>query len=115
MAAHLPAVVTIQSWWRMVRQRWAYLSRLETFRSNVDSIVKIQTWWRMMLDRSAYLDTKNYYAKHEESVIKIQSWYRANKAKKNYRALMTSDRENQLAVNVVSRFVHLLDNSEQVC
>ena len=114
MAAHLPAVVTIQSWWRMVRQRWAYLSRLETFEGNVDKIVKIQTWWRMILDRDAYLEVKNHYRKHEESVIKIQSWYRANKAKKNYRALMTSDRDNQLAVNVVSRFVHLLDNSEQV-
>ncbi|KAL3866731.1 hypothetical protein ACJMK2_044012 [Sinanodonta woodiana] len=104
-----PAVVKIQALWKAARQRKRYKQRLQYFADNNDTVIKIQAVVRMWLMRHKFLKRLKYFKDNEDAVVKIQAFVRSNKAKHDYRALMY---ETDPPLNVVQRFVHLLDASD---
>ncbi|XP_028834928.1 ras GTPase-activating-like protein IQGAP3 [Denticeps clupeoides] len=102
----LPAIITIQSHWRRVRQQRAYRHRLEFLYKNWRTIVKIQATVKMWLTRQRYLARLKYFTRHVDAIVKIQAFFRANKAREEYRMLVHSATP---PLSVVRKFAHLLE------
>uniref|UniRef100_A0A8C4W2F9 Ras GTPase-activating-like protein IQGAP1 n=1 Tax=Gopherus evgoodei TaxID=1825980 RepID=A0A8C4W2F9_9SAUR len=82
----VPAITCIQSQWRGYKQRKEYQGRLEYLRAHKDQVVKIN------------------------DIVKIQAFIRANKARDDYKTLISAE---DPPMAVVRKFVHLLDQSDQ--
>ncbi|XP_008562428.1 PREDICTED: ras GTPase-activating-like protein IQGAP2, partial [Galeopterus variegatus] len=95
--------------WKGSKQRKKYMSRRQTFMSNIDSVVKIQSLFRMLAARKNYLSRLQYFRDHKNEIVKIQSLLRANKARDNYKILVGSENPS---LTVIRKFVHLLDQSD---
>lgn len=104
-----PYAVKIQSSWKGYKQRKSYTDRLKLLQGNIIGIVKIQSWFRMLKAKRAYQKRLQYFKDHEKEIIKIQAFLKANKARDDYRTLICSENP---PLNVVRKFVHLLDQSD---
>ncbi|CAB9498389.1 asp (abnormal spindle) homolog, microcephaly associated (Drosophila) [Seminavis robusta] len=76
------ASIKIESWWRCLRQRQAYLREISAITlqalwrswrqrrvyTRILGAISIQAWWRCLSQRRAYL--------RDMAAIKLQSWYR---------------------------------------
>uniref|UniRef100_A0A8B9BPL3 IQ motif containing GTPase activating protein 3 n=1 Tax=Anser brachyrhynchus TaxID=132585 RepID=A0A8B9BPL3_9AVES len=105
-----PAALRIQAWWRGQKQRRAYLERLRYLRAHADAAVKIQAGVRMWQARKRYQERLRYFRRNVKAVIKIQAFVRANKARGDYRMLVHA---RSPPLNIVRRFIHLLEQSQQ--
>ncbi|KAF6356999.1 IQ motif containing GTPase activating protein 2 [Rhinolophus ferrumequinum] len=81
----------IESFWKGHKQRMAYINRRQTFIDHIPSIVKIQSWFRMITARKNYLSRLQYFSDHKNEIVKIQSLLRANKARDDYKTLVGSE------------------------
>uniref|UniRef100_A0A8C5Q8B6 IQ motif containing GTPase activating protein 2 n=1 Tax=Leptobrachium leishanense TaxID=445787 RepID=A0A8C5Q8B6_9ANUR len=104
-----PSTVKLQACWKGYKQRKSYTDRLKTLQANVVGIVKIQSWYRMLKAKKEYQKRVQYFKEHEKEIIKIQAFLKANKAREDYRTLINSE---DPPLNVVRKFVHLLDQSD---
>ncbi|KAG8456504.1 hypothetical protein GDO86_002327 [Hymenochirus boettgeri] len=104
-----PAVITLQASWKGYKQRKSYTDRIKLLQDNVSAIVKIQSWLRMLKAQKEYQKTLQYFKDHEKEIVKIQAFLRANKAREDYRTLISSENP---PLNVVRKFVYLLDQSD---
>ncbi|XP_014671830.1 PREDICTED: ras GTPase-activating-like protein IQGAP1 [Priapulus caudatus] len=109
MNKQLPAIVNIQAHWRGYKQKKKYSERLEELGSHPDDAMKIQSVIRMWLARKHYQQRLKYFADNEREVVKLQAWWRSNLARHDYSAFTRSENP---PLNVVRKFVHLLDNSD---
>ncbi|XP_048449786.1 ras GTPase-activating-like protein IQGAP2 [Rhincodon typus] len=103
-----PSVIRLQSSWKGYKQRKAYKDRLMVLQNNVAAVVKIQSFVKMWKTRKAYRARCQYFKDHTKEIIKIQAFLRANKAKDDYKTLISAE---EPPLNVVRKFVHLLDQS----
>ncbi|XP_048383116.1 ras GTPase-activating-like protein IQGAP2 isoform X2 [Stegostoma tigrinum] len=103
-----PSVIRLQSSWKGYKQRKAYKDRLMVLQNNVAAVVKIQSFVKMWKTRKAYHARCQYFKDHTKEIIKIQAFLRANKAKDDYKTLISAE---EPPLNVVRKFVHLLDQS----
>ncbi|CAH2297228.1 ras GTPase-activating IQGAP2 isoform X1, partial [Pelobates cultripes] len=104
-----PSAVKLQASWKGYKQRKSYTDRLKLLQGNIVGIVKIQSWYRMLKAKKAYQKRQQYFKEHEKEIIKIQAFLKANKAREDYRTLINSD---DPPLNVVRKFVYLLDQSD---
>ncbi|KAM5257371.1 ras GTPase-activating-like protein IQGAP2 isoform 4-T4 [Hipposideros larvatus] len=81
----------IEAFWKGHKQRIAYIDRRQTFIDHIPSIVKIQSWFRMITARKNYLSRLQYFRDHKNEIVKIQSLLRANKARDDYKTLVGSE------------------------
>uniref|UniRef100_A0A670ZGU2 IQ motif containing GTPase activating protein 1 n=1 Tax=Pseudonaja textilis TaxID=8673 RepID=A0A670ZGU2_PSETE len=70
----------------------------------------IQAVTRMYQARKRYRDRLQFFRDHINDIVKIQAFIRANKARDDYKTLISAE-EPPMAV--VRKFVHLLDQSDQ--
>uniref|UniRef100_A0A674IBR5 IQ motif containing GTPase activating protein 1 n=1 Tax=Terrapene triunguis TaxID=2587831 RepID=A0A674IBR5_9SAUR len=103
----VPAITCIQSQWRGYKQRKEYQDRLEYLRAHKD---QIQSMTRMYQARKRYRDRLQYFRDHINDIVKIQAFIRANKARDDYKTLISAE---DPPMAVVRKFVHLLDQSDQ--
>uniref|UniRef100_A0A8C0GGJ5 IQ motif containing GTPase activating protein 1 n=1 Tax=Chelonoidis abingdonii TaxID=106734 RepID=A0A8C0GGJ5_CHEAB len=103
----VPAITCIQSQWRGYKQRKEYQGRLEYLRAHKD---QIQSMTRMYQARKRYRDRLQYFRDHINDIVKIQAFIRANKARDDYKTLISAE---DPPMAVVRKFVHLLDQSDQ--
>ncbi|KAM4708795.1 ras GTPase-activating-like protein IQGAP2 isoform 2-T2 [Discoglossus pictus] len=104
-----PSAIRLQASWKGYKQRKSYTDRLKVLQGNIIGIVKIQSWYRMLKAKKEYQKRLQYFKEHDKEIIKIQAFLRANKAREDYRTLISSE---QPPLNVVRKFVHLLDQSD---
>ncbi|XP_043919900.1 ras GTPase-activating-like protein IQGAP2 [Protopterus annectens] len=104
-----PAAIRLQASWKGLKQRKSYQSRLKLLQENIAAIIKIQSWVKMCLVRKQYQKRLQYYKDHTEEIIRIQAFLKANKARDDYRTLISAENP---PLNVVRKFVHLLDQSD---
>lgn len=104
-----PSTIRLQSSWKGYKQRKSYKGRLRVLQDNVATITKIQSFVRMWKARRAYRTRCQYFKDHTPEIIKIQAFLRANKAKDDYKTLINA---GEPPLNVVRKFVHLLDQSD---
>ncbi|XP_067885598.1 ras GTPase-activating-like protein IQGAP2 isoform X2 [Heterodontus francisci] len=104
-----PSIIRLQSSWKGYKQRKAYKNRLMVLQNNAAAIVKIQSFVKMWRARKAYRARCQYFKDHTKQIIKIQAFLRANKAKDDYKTLISA---GDPPLNVVRKFVHLLDQSD---
>ncbi|XP_072113979.1 ras GTPase-activating-like protein IQGAP2 isoform X1 [Mobula birostris] len=104
-----PSTIRIQSSWKGYKQRKSYKNRLRVIQDNITAIIKIQSMVRMWKARKAYRARCQYFKDHTPEIIKIQAFLRANKAKDDYKTLINA---GEPPLNVVRKFVHLLDQSD---
>ncbi|XP_069483550.1 ras GTPase-activating-like protein IQGAP2 isoform X2 [Ambystoma mexicanum] len=104
-----PFAVKLQASWKGYKQRKIYNERKRTLQGNIVGIVKIQSWIRMRIARKRYLKRLQYFKDHNEEIVKIQAFLKANKARDDYRTLINSENP---PLNVVRKFVYLLDHSD---
>ncbi|KAM8960836.1 ras GTPase-activating-like protein IQGAP2 [Pelodytes ibericus] len=104
-----PYAIKLQSSWKGYKQRKSYTDRLRLLQGNIAGIVKIQSWYRMLKARKDYQKRLQYFKEHEKEIIKIQAFLKANKARDDYRTLISSEHP---PLNVVRKFVYLLDQSD---
>ncbi|XP_053557358.1 ras GTPase-activating-like protein IQGAP2 [Bombina bombina] len=104
-----PFTIKLQASWKGYKQRKSYTDRLKLLQGNIVGIVKIQSWYRMLRARKEYKKRLQYFMDHEKEIVKIQAFLRANKAREDYRTLISSEHP---PLNVVRKFVHLLDQSD---
>ncbi|XP_066458965.1 ras GTPase-activating-like protein IQGAP2 isoform X2 [Eleutherodactylus coqui] len=104
-----PYAVKIQASWKGYKQRKTYTDRIKLLQGNIVGIVKIQSWYRMLKARREYQKRQKYFKDHEKEIVKIQAFLKANKAREDYRTLICSENP---PLNVVRKFVHLLDQSD---
>ncbi|XP_058512393.1 ras GTPase-activating-like protein IQGAP2 isoform X3 [Ochotona princeps] len=102
-------VVKIQAFWKGQKQRQAYQQRRKTFAASVSEIVKIQSWFRMVAARKRYLSRLSHFRDHTPEIVKIQSLLRASRTRGDYKTLVGSENP---PLKVISKFVHLLDQSD---
>uniref|UniRef100_A0A669CAF0 IQ motif containing GTPase activating protein 1 n=1 Tax=Oreochromis niloticus TaxID=8128 RepID=A0A669CAF0_ORENI len=102
-----PAVTCIQAHWKGYKQRKAFKDRKEYLK---DHTAEIQSMVRMHQARKKYKDRLKYFEDHIDDVVKIQAFIRANKARDDYKTLISADNP---PMGVVRKFVHLLDHSDQ--
>uniref|UniRef100_A0A5S6L523 Small integral membrane protein 19 n=1 Tax=Xenopus tropicalis TaxID=8364 RepID=A0A5S6L523_XENTR len=103
-----PSAVKLQACWKGYKQRKSYTDRLKLLQANIVGIVKIQSWFRMLKARKEFQKRLQYFTDHVE-IITIQAFLRANKAREDYRTLISSE---EPPLNVVRKFVYLLDQSD---
>ncbi|XP_064650547.1 ras GTPase-activating-like protein IQGAP1 isoform X2 [Lineus longissimus] len=103
------SIVLIQSAWKGSKQRHKYKERKEYLADHIPEIIRIQSWFRMWKARKEYLARLRYFRQNVDSIIKIQAFMRSNKARNDFRTLMY---ESDPPVNVMRKFVHLLDHSD---
>ncbi|KAK1176523.1 ras GTPase-activating-like protein IQGAP1 [Acipenser oxyrinchus oxyrinchus] len=103
-----PTVVKLQASWKGYKQRKTYTNRIKVLQDNEPTIVKIQALVKMWIARTRYSKRKQYFKEHVNEIVKIQSFLRANKARDDYRTLTGAESP---PLNVVRKFVHLLDQS----
>nr|XP_014341937.1 PREDICTED: ras GTPase-activating-like protein IQGAP2 [Latimeria chalumnae] len=104
-----PSVIKLQASWKGHKQRKAYQDRLKLLQRNLAAIVKIQSWVKMWQARKRYRERLQYFKDHKKEIIKIQAFLRANKARDDYRTLISAESP---PLNVVRKFVYLLDRSD---
>ncbi|XP_071994239.1 ras GTPase-activating-like protein IQGAP2 isoform X1 [Engystomops pustulosus] len=104
-----PYAVKIQASWKGYKQRKSYTDRIKLLQGNIIGIVKIQAWYRMIKARREYQKRLNFFKDHEKEIVKIQAFLKANKAREDYRTLICSENP---PLNVVRKFVYLLDQSD---
>ncbi|KAG2466905.1 ras GTPase-activating-like protein IQGAP2 isoform X1 [Polypterus senegalus] len=104
-----PFAVRLQASWKGYKQRKTYTERLKLLQDNTAAIVKIQAWLKMWRARRKYRQRLQYFKEHEKEIIKMQAFLRANKARVDYRTLTGAENP---PLNVVRKFVHLLDQSD---
>ncbi|KAE8636071.1 hypothetical protein XENTR_v10002827 [Xenopus tropicalis] len=104
-----PSAVKLQACWKGYKQRKSYTDRLKLLQANIVGIVKIQSWFRMLKARKEFQKRLQYFTDHEKEIITIQAFLRANKAREDYRTLISSE---EPPLNVVRKFVYLLDQSD---
>lgn len=104
-----PYAVKIQASWKGYKQRKSYTDRIKLLQGNIVGIVKIQAWYRMLKARREYQKRQNFFKDHEKEIVKIQAFLKANKAREDYRTLICSENP---PLNVVRKFVYLLDQSD---
>nr|XP_033785202.1 ras GTPase-activating-like protein IQGAP2 isoform X2 [Geotrypetes seraphini] len=104
-----PFAIKLQASWKGYKQRKLYTDRLRVLQGNILGIIKIQSWVKMWLARKKYRARLQYFKDHNEEIIKIQAFLKANKARVDYRTLISSENP---PLNVVRKFVHLLDQSD---
>ncbi|MBN3322721.1 IQGA1 protein, partial [Atractosteus spatula] len=104
----VPMVIRLQASWKGYKQRKIYKDRLKVLQDNIVAIIKIQSWVKMWRARHRYSQRLQYFKEHEKEIVKIQAFLRANKARDDYRTLTGSENP---PLNVVRKFVHLLDQS----
>ncbi|XP_073536254.1 ras GTPase-activating-like protein IQGAP2 isoform X3 [Phyllobates terribilis] len=104
-----PYAVKIQSSWKGYKQRKSYTDRVKLLQGNIVGIVKIQAWYRMIKARREYKKRQKFFKDHEKEIVKIQAFLKANKAREDYRTLICSENP---PLNVVRKFVYLLDQSD---
>ncbi|CAG2216722.1 Ras GTPase-activating-like protein IQGAP1,Ras GTPase-activating-like protein IQGAP3,Ras GTPase-activating-like protein IQGAP2 [Mytilus edulis] len=109
MQTQIPAVVKIQAAWKGAKQKRKYQERLQYLQDKGDTAIKIQSFVRMWKAMRDFKKRLQYFKDNEAAVVKIQAFVRSNKARHDYRALMM---EENPPLNVVQRFVHLLDASD---
>uniref|UniRef100_A0A674IET4 IQ motif containing GTPase activating protein 1 n=1 Tax=Terrapene triunguis TaxID=2587831 RepID=A0A674IET4_9SAUR len=71
---------------------------------------QIQSMTRMYQARKRYRDRLQYFRDHINDIVKIQAFIRANKARDDYKTLISAE---DPPMAVVRKFVHLLDQSDQ--
>ncbi|GCB74694.1 hypothetical protein scyTo_0003785 [Scyliorhinus torazame] len=104
-----PSTIRLQSSWKGYKQRKAYKNRLMMLQNSAAAIIKIQSFVKMWRARKAYRARCQYFKDHTKQIIKIQAFLRANKAKDDYKTLISA---GEPPLNVVRKFVHLLDHSD---
>ncbi|XP_029431113.1 ras GTPase-activating-like protein IQGAP2 isoform X2 [Rhinatrema bivittatum] len=104
-----PCAIRLQASWKGYKQRKSYTDRLRVLQGNIQGIIKIQSWVKMWLARKKYQARLQYFKEHNEEIVKIQAFLKANKAREDYRTLISSENP---PLNVVRKFVHLLDQSD---
>uniref|UniRef100_UPI00398EFC8F ras GTPase-activating-like protein IQGAP2 n=1 Tax=Pristiophorus japonicus TaxID=55135 RepID=UPI00398EFC8F len=104
-----PCTIRLQSSWKGYKQRKTYKDRLKLLQDNAAAIVKIQSFVKMWRARKAYRTRCQYFKDHAKQIIQIQAFLRANKAKVDYKILISA---GEPPLNVVRKFVHLLDQSD---
>ncbi|XP_069818869.1 ras GTPase-activating-like protein IQGAP2 isoform X1 [Dendropsophus ebraccatus] len=104
-----PYAVKIQASWKGYKQRKSYTDRIKLLQGNIVGIVKIQSWYRMLKARREYQKRQKFFKDHEKEIVKIQAFLKANKAREDYRTLICSENP---PLNVVRKFVYLLDQSD---
>ncbi|XP_056396348.1 ras GTPase-activating-like protein IQGAP2 isoform X3 [Hyla sarda] len=104
-----PHAVKIQASWKGYKQRKSYTDRIKLLQGNIVGIVKIQSWYRMLKARREYQKRQKFFKDHEKEIVKIQAFLKANKAREDYRTLICSENP---PLNVVRKFVYLLDQSD---
>uniref|UniRef100_A0A670ZE08 IQ motif containing GTPase activating protein 1 n=1 Tax=Pseudonaja textilis TaxID=8673 RepID=A0A670ZE08_PSETE len=108
----------------LVRQE--FRARMHFLKKQVPAITCIQVWrsvsddfrillpdstvTRMYQARKRYRDRLQFFRDHINDIVKIQAFIRANKARDDYKTLISAE-EPPMAV--VRKFVHLLDQSDQ--
>uniref|UniRef100_A0A0K2T0J2 Ras GTPaseactivatinglike protein IQGAP1like [Bombyx mori] n=1 Tax=Lepeophtheirus salmonis TaxID=72036 RepID=A0A0K2T0J2_LEPSM len=107
----------------IIRQR--LLSMLQHYYDNVDSIIKVQAHVRghqtrkrfkdalaqLRRNRSPVLKPIASYLPYEEGIIKIQRAWRKHKKAIDLQALMKVDTQGKINLNVVRKYLYLLDHS----
>ncbi|XP_067838793.1 ras GTPase-activating-like protein IQGAP2 [Heptranchias perlo] len=104
-----PSTIKLQASWKGYKQRKVYKDRLNVLQDNAAAIIKIQSFVKMWKARKAYRARCQYFKDHTKQIIKIQAFLRANKAKDDYKTLISA---GEPPLNVVRKFVHLLDQSD---
>ncbi|KAM4051499.1 ras GTPase-activating-like protein IQGAP2 isoform 2-T2 [Anomaloglossus baeobatrachus] len=104
-----PYAVKIQSSWKGYKQRKCYTDRIKLLQGSIVGIVKIQAWYRMIKARREFKKRQKFFKDHEKEIVKIQAFLKANKAREDYRTLICSENP---PLNVVRKFVYLLDQSD---
>ncbi|XP_075447386.1 ras GTPase-activating-like protein IQGAP2 isoform X3 [Ascaphus truei] len=104
-----PFAIKLQASWKGYKQRKSYTDRLTLLQGNIVGIVKIQSWYRMFRAKKHYQERLRYFKDHEKEIVKLQAFLRANKARDDYKTLISSDHP---PLNVVRKFVYLLDQSD---
>ncbi|XP_063819792.1 ras GTPase-activating-like protein IQGAP2 isoform X3 [Pseudophryne corroboree] len=104
-----PYAVKIQASWKGYKQRKSYTDRIQLLQGNIIGIVKIQAWYRMLKVKREFKKRLQYFKDHEKEIIIIQAFLKANKAREDYRTLICSESP---PLNVVRKFVYLLDQSD---
>ncbi|KAM4810421.1 ras GTPase-activating-like protein IQGAP2 [Rhinophrynus dorsalis] len=107
--AQEPSAIKLQASWKGYKQRKSYTDRLKLLQGNIVGIVKIQSWFRMLRAKKDYHKRLQYFKDHDKEIVKIQAFLRANKAREDYRTLISSEHP---PLNVVRKFVYLLDQSD---
>uniref|UniRef100_A0A7N6FDM6 IQ motif containing GTPase activating protein 1 n=1 Tax=Anabas testudineus TaxID=64144 RepID=A0A7N6FDM6_ANATE len=102
-----PAVTCIQAHWKGYKQKKNFNDRKQYLK---DHDAEIQSMVRMHQARKKYRDRLQYFKDHINDVVKIQAFIRANKARDDYKTLISAD---DPPMAVVRKFVHLLDHSDQ--
>uniref|UniRef100_A0A8C0IML9 IQ motif containing GTPase activating protein 1 n=1 Tax=Chelonoidis abingdonii TaxID=106734 RepID=A0A8C0IML9_CHEAB len=94
----------------LVRQE--FNSRMNFLKKQVPAITCIQSMTRMYQARKRYRDRLQYFRDHVRinDIVKIQAFIRANKARDDYKTLISAE---DPPMAVVRKFVHLLDQSDQ--
>uniref|UniRef100_A0A669AYN2 IQ motif containing GTPase activating protein 1 n=1 Tax=Oreochromis niloticus TaxID=8128 RepID=A0A669AYN2_ORENI len=100
-----PAVTCIQAHWKGYKQRKAFKDRKEYLKDHTAEAVKVNLV-------SVCNDQASDCCFHLQidDVVKIQAFIRANKARDDYKTLISADNP---PMGVVRKFVHLLDHSDQ--
>ncbi|XP_030049120.1 ras GTPase-activating-like protein IQGAP2 isoform X3 [Microcaecilia unicolor] len=104
-----PFAIKLQASWKGYKQRKSYTDRLRVLQGNILGIIKIQSWVKMWLARKKYRARLQYFKDHNEEIVTIQAFLKANKAREDYRTLISSENP---PLNVVRKFVYLLDQSD---
>ncbi|XP_011692559.1 PREDICTED: ras GTPase-activating-like protein IQGAP1 isoform X1 [Wasmannia auropunctata] len=99
---NLRAIVTIQAWWRGVRQRKQYrklLKRRQNMLLNQRKFLNAETnkdnvYQNKLLNGRANdkSDRLSYYKRHEDKIIKIQALWRGRASRKAFRSLLRSEK-----------------------
>uniref|UniRef100_A0A669CD18 IQ motif containing GTPase activating protein 1 n=1 Tax=Oreochromis niloticus TaxID=8128 RepID=A0A669CD18_ORENI len=100
-----PAVTCIQAHWKGYKQRKAFKDRKEYLKDHTAEAVKVN-----LVCSSIRLSSDCCFHLQIDDVVKIQAFIRANKARDDYKTLISADNP---PMGVVRKFVHLLDHSDQ--
>uniref|UniRef100_A0A8C8A001 IQ motif containing GTPase activating protein 2 n=1 Tax=Oryzias sinensis TaxID=183150 RepID=A0A8C8A001_9TELE len=105
-----PYVVKLQACWKGYKQRKVYKERMNLLQKNVDSVIKIQSLAKMWRAKHKYNQRLKFFKDHVK-IVKIQAFLKANKARDDYKTLMTLQLKSYPPLSVVRKFVHLLEQS----
>uniref|UniRef100_A0A8C2Z9B8 IQ motif containing GTPase activating protein 1 n=1 Tax=Cyclopterus lumpus TaxID=8103 RepID=A0A8C2Z9B8_CYCLU len=105
-----PAVTCIQAHWKGHKQRKKFKDRKQYLEDHSAEAVKVNHEYEMITSSTMLLlniidNITKFYL-----VVKIQAFIRANKARDDYKTLISAE---DPPMAVVRKFVHLLDHSDQ--
>ncbi|XP_018366382.1 PREDICTED: ras GTPase-activating-like protein IQGAP1 [Trachymyrmex cornetzi] len=85
---NLRKIITIQAWWRGIRQRKQYRKLLKRRRQNM---LLYQSKNKLLIARANdKIDKLSRYKRHEDKIIKIQALWRGRASRKAFRSLLHS-------------------------